>query len=146
EHGFRNAIAGAHEAITATTPEVAAVLDADRIPGLLTSQELSNPKHIINRILPQMLCRGAMLELEDGIKILAIELRGVIPDDESIIVATNRGEPVVISGHTKAAQAYRNIVRRIEGEEVPFLQLEDDGWVNRLRNFVGFGRKKVRGA
>ncbi|MFO7311198.1 MAG: septum site-determining protein MinD [Bacillota bacterium] len=146
EHGFRNAIAGAHEAIIVTTPEVAAVRDADRITGLLEAHELSNPKLIINRIRPQMVRRGDMLDIEDVIEILAIELLGVIPDDESIIVATNRGEPVVLSGHTKAAQAYRNIVRRIEGEEVPFLQLEDDGWVNRLRNFVGFGRKKVRGA
>ncbi|OUN00537.1 MAG: septum site-determining protein MinD [Firmicutes bacterium ZCTH02-B6] len=146
EHGFRNAIAGAHEAIIVTTPEVAAVRDADRITGLLEANELSNPKLIINRIRPQMVRRGDMLDIDDVIEILAIELLGVVPDDESIIVATNRGEPVVLGGHTKAAQAYRNIVRRIEGEEVPFMQIEEDGWMSRLRNLVGLGRKKVRGA
>ncbi|MBO8141853.1 MAG: septum site-determining protein MinD [Firmicutes bacterium] len=146
EHGFRNAIAGAHEAIIVTTPEVAAVRDADRIIGLLEANDLPNPRLVINRLRPQMVRRGDMMDIDDVIEILAIDLLGVVPDDEAIIVATNRGEPIVISGRTKSAQAYRNIVRRIEGEDVPFMQLEEDGWVDRLRNLVGIGRKKTRGA
>jgi len=140
EHGFRNAIAGAQEAIIVTTPEVAAVRDADRITGLLEAHEISNPRLIINRLRPQMVRRGDMMDIEDVIEILAIELLGVVPDDESIIVATNRGEPLVMSGTSKAAQAYRNIVKRLEGEEVPFMSLEQDGFMSRLRKLMGIGR------
>lgn len=140
EHGFRNAIAGADEALVVTSPEVAAVRDADRIIGMLEAHDLSSPRLIVNRVRPDMVRRGDMMDIEDVIEILAIELLGVVPDDESIIVATNRGEPLVLSGNSRAAQAYRNIVRRLEGEDVPFMSLEQDGFMSRLRKLMGIGR------
>lgn len=147
EHGFRNAIAGADEAIVVTTPEVAAVRDADRIIGMLEANELYEPRLIINRIRPDMVRRGDMMDIDDMIEILAIELLGVIPDDPDIIVATNRGEPIVANGRTRSGQAFQNIVRRIEGEQVPFLTLEEDGWMERLRRIVGLaGRQSKRKA
>ncbi|REJ34357.1 MAG: septum site-determining protein MinD [Bacillota bacterium] len=142
EHGFRNAIAGADEAIIVCTPEVAAVRDADRIIGLLEANDLSNPKLIVNRIRPRMVRKGDMMDIDDIIEILAVELLGVVPDDEDIIVATNKGEPIVLNGRGRPAQAYRNIVRRIEGEEVPFLSLEEAGFMDRVRSFIGIGRNK----
>lgn len=142
EHGFRNAIAGADEAIIVCTPEVAAVRDADRIIGLLEANEIKHPKLIINRIRPRMVRKGDMMDIDDIIEILAIELLGVVPDDEDIIVATNKGEPIVLNQRTRPAQAYRNIVRRIEGEQVPFMQLEEGGFMDRVRNFIGIGRNR----
>ncbi|MFS8524167.1 MAG: septum site-determining protein MinD [Limnochordales bacterium] len=142
EHGFRNAIAGADEAIIVCTPEVAAVRDADRIIGLLEANDLSKPKLIVNRIRPRMVRKGDMMDIDDIIEILAVELLGVVPDDEDIIVATNKGEPIVLNGRGRPAQAYRNIVRRIEGEEVPFLSLEEAGFMDRVRSFIGIGRNK----
>lgn len=144
EHGFRNAIAGANEALVVTSPEVAAVRDADRIIGMLEAHGLTSPRLIINRVRPDMVRRGDMMSIDDIIEILAIELIGVVPDDEDIIVATNRGEPVVLNGRSRSAQAYRNIARRLQGEDVPFLPLEDEGWFDRLRNLVGI-RRKVSG-
>ncbi len=98
EHGFRNAIAGADEAIIVTTPEVSAVRDADRIIGMLEAHELYNPKLILNRLRHDMVKRGDMMDIQDVIEILAIKLLGVVPDDQAVIVATNRGEPVVFDG------------------------------------------------
>ncbi len=143
EHGFRNAIAGAGEAIIVCTPEVAAVRDADRIIGLLEANELAKPKLVINRIRPRMVRKGDMMDIEDIIEILAVELIGVVPDDEEIIVATNKGEPIVLNSRSRSAQAYRNIVKRIEGEDVPFLALEDAGFMERVRSFIGIGRNKA---
>ena len=143
EHGFRNAIAGADEAIIVCTPEVAAVRDADRIIGLLEANDLSKPKLIVNRIRPRMVRKGDMMDIEDIIEILAVELIGVVPDDEEIIVATNKGEPIVLNSRSRSAQAYRNIVKRIEGEDVPFLALEDAGFMERVRSFIGIGRNKA---
>ena len=124
EQGFEYSIAGADRAIIVTTPEISAVRDADRVIGILEAKELHNPKLIINRIRPEMVKRGDMMNIDDIIDILAIELLGIVPDDESIVISTNKGEPAVMDDNSRAGQAYRNISRRIVGEEVEFLNLE----------------------
>lgn len=140
EQGFRNAIAGADKAIVVTTPEVAAVRDADRIIGLLEASELRHPLLIINRIRPRMVKQGNMLDVDDVIEHLAIQLLGIVPEDETIIISTNKGEPAVLNDSSLAGQAYRNISRRIVGEEVPFLNLENhngSSFMERIRRFLG---------
>ncbi len=124
EQGFQNSIAGADMALIVTTPEVSAVRDADRVIGLLEANEIHNPKLIINRIRQDMVSRGDMLDKTDIIDILAVELIGIVPDDEAIVVSTNKGEPVVSSGGTLASKAFDNITRRLMGEEVELLDLE----------------------
>lgn len=138
EQGFRNAIAGADRAVVVTTPEVAAVRDADRIIGLLEAAEFRYPQLVINRLRPRMVKTGDMLNVEDVIEHLAIELIGVVPDDESIITSTNRGEPAVLNLNSKAGEAYRNISHRVVGEEVPFMNLESSsGFFERVRKMLG---------
>ncbi|KKM09012.1 cell division inhibitor MinD [Clostridiales bacterium PH28_bin88] len=138
EQGFKNAIAGAEKAIVVTTPEVAAVRDADRVIGLLEAQELRDPKLIINRIRPVMVKKGDMMDIDDMIDILAIDLLGVVPEDEFIVVSTNRGEPAVLDKNSKAGEAYRNIARRVVGENVPLMDLENnEGLMGKLRKLIG---------
>ncbi len=138
EQGFKNAIAGADRAIVVTTPEVSAVRDADRIIGLLEANELRNPKLLVNRLRVDMVKRGDMMSIDDIIDILAIGLIGVVPDDEKIVVSTNRGEPAITDEKALAGQAYRNVVRRIRGEEVPFMNFnEDQGFVDKLKKLFG---------
>ena len=134
EQGFKNAIAGADRAIVVTTPEVAAVRDADRIIGLLEAAELHNPLLVINRIKMDMVKRGDMMDIEDIIDILAIDLLGVIPDDENIIISTNKGEPIVLDEKSLASQAYRNLVERFLDRNVPLINLDvGNGFMDRLR-------------
>lgn len=138
EQGFKNAIAGAEKAIVVTNPEVSAVRDADRIIGMLEAHNLREPELIINRMRPKMVKAGDMISIEDMLDILAIKLLGVVPDDESIIVSTNRGEPAVTDSNSRAGQAYRNIVRRILGEDVPLMNLEEnEGLMGRLKKLIG---------
>ncbi|MDD2443442.1 MAG: septum site-determining protein MinD [Desulfotomaculaceae bacterium] len=138
EQGFRNAIAGADRAIVVTTPEVSAVRDADRIIGLLEAADLREPKLIINRIRPTMVKHGDMMSIDDIIDILAVDLLGVIPEDEMIVITTNRGETVVQDQNSRSGQAYRNIIRRIQGEEVPVMSLEEEGgFFKRLKRIIG---------
>jgi septum site-determining protein MinD len=140
EQGFRNAIAGADRALIVTTPEVSAVRDADRIIGLLEAAGLSGARLIINRIRPDMVRRGDMMDIDDILEILAIDLIGIIPDDERIIVSTNRGEPVVAADNALSGQAFRNIVRRLLGEEVPFQDIyRQSSWFGRLKKIIGLG-------
>lgn len=142
ERGFKNAIAGADLAVIVTTPEVSAVRDADRIIGLLEAAELYDPKLIVNRLRPDMVRKGDMMNIQDMIDILAIPLIGVVPDDECIIVSTNRGEPVVLDKKSRSGQAYRNICRRLEGVDVPFMDLHEKSVVERLMGFIGVGGKR----
>lgn len=137
EHGFKNAIAAADEAMVVTTPDVSAVRDADRIIGLLEAKEIQNKYLVINRVRPEMVRRGDMMSVEDVKDILGIELMGVIPDDQTIIVSTNRGEPAVSDNSSRAGQAYRNIVARLEGEDVPFMSLDYDlGFFEKLKRLI----------
>lgn len=123
EQGFQNAIAGAQRAIVVTTPEVSAIRDADRIIGLLEVAGFNRMELIINRLRPEMVRRGDMMTSEDVVDILGIPLIGIVPDDESVVVATNQGEPLTGSS-TPAGMAYANIVGRIEGQDIPFLNFE----------------------
>lgn len=139
EQGFKNAIAGADKAYVVTTPEVSAVRDADRIIGLLEANDIRNPKLIVNRLRPDMVRRGDMMTIDDILDILAIDLLGVIPDDENIIISTNRGEPAVADAKSQAGFAYRNITRRILGEEIPFIDLAaQHSLFTRMKKLFGF--------
>ena len=143
EQGFKNAIAGASRALVVCTPEVSAVRDADRIIGLLEASGIKDPELIINRLRIDMVKRGDMMNIEDMIDILAIELLGVVPDDEEIIMSTNRGEPAVANNIAKAGEAYRNIARRIIGEEVPFMNLEtNEGFFTKIGKLFGLTKKR----
>jgi len=139
EQGFKNAIAGADRAIVVTTPEVSAVRDADRIIGLLEASEIRNPLLIVNRVRPDMVKKGDMMSIEDIVDILAIQIIGVVPDDENIIISTNRGEPAVAEAKSIAGQAYRNITKRIMGEEVPLINLaSQDRFFAKVKKLLGF--------
>jgi septum site-determining protein MinD len=125
ERGFRNAIAPADIAVVITNPEVSAVRDADRIIGLIEAEEKGPARLVINRIKPELVRRGDMLNTDDVLELLAVELIGIVPDDESVVMATNRGMPVALDNKSKAGQAFRNIARRMRGEQVPFMELDD---------------------
>jgi len=134
EQGFKNAVIGADNAIVVTVPEVSAVRDADRIIGLLNAYDITNPRLLINRFRPNMVKQGDMMDIEDTLEILGIELVGVVPDDELILRASNLGEPVVNNPQSMAGQAFRNIVERLMGNEVPIMNLEGHtGFFTRLR-------------
>ncbi len=126
ERGFRNAIAAADQVLIVTNPEVSAVRDADRIVGLLEAEEKGPGQLILNRVRIDMVKRGDMLSTDDVLDILAIPLLGVVPEDENIIVSSNRGAPAAMDEKSRAGQAFRNIARRLKGDEVPFMPLEDN--------------------
>ena len=126
EQGFRNAVAGADEAIVITTPDVSPVRDADRVIGLLQNS-MGDPQLIINRMATEMVQRGDMLGQQDVLDILAVHLLGIVPEDDEVVVAGNRGAPVVLNDKSHSGQAYGRIVRRILGEDVPIPELNGHG-------------------
>lgn len=139
EGGFQNAVAGAQEAIIITTPEMSAVRDADRIIGLLEARkdEISQYRLVINRIRPPMVKSNDMMSVDDVLEILSVNLLGVVPEDEEIIISTNKGEPLSGTENIRSGQAYRNIAKRLLGQDVPLMDLEalNTTWVAKLVKF-----------
>ncbi len=139
ETGFQNAIAGADEAVIVTTPEMSAVRDADRIIGLLEARkdQIEQYRLVLNRYRPAMVQANDMMSIDDVLEILSVKLLGVVPEDEDIIISTNKGEPVSGTDNTRSGLAFRNIARRLRGEDVPLMDLEvkNASWINRLVNF-----------
>lgn len=127
ERGFRNAIAPANKVLVVTNPEISAVRDADRIIGLIEAEEKGPGYLVINRIKPELVKKGDMLTVEDILDLLAIDLIGVIPEDDKIVTSTNRGIPITLDGKSPAGQAFHNIARRLTGELVPFKEIITQG-------------------
>ena len=127
ESGFQTAASGAEGALVVVNPEVSSVRDADRIIGLLEAREVREVRLIINRLRPEMVKRGDMLEVDDVLEILGVKLIGIVPEDERILISTNLGAPAALDDANRAGAEFRNIARRLLGEEVAYLALETQG-------------------
>ena len=138
EQGFKNAIGAAREAIIVTTPEVSAIRDADRVIGLLEASELHRPRLIINRINPDMVKRGDMMDKEDVMALLAVDVLGLVPADERTITAANRGIPVVHDKKAPSGAEFLRIAARVDGDDVPLVDVESkSGFFSRFKGLVG---------
>jgi septum site-determining protein MinD len=138
ERGFKNAIAAADRVLVVTNPEISAVRDADRVIGILEAEEKGPGALIINRLNPALVKNKDMLSADDVLDLLAVELIGIVPEDENVIISSNRGAPVAHDPKSRAGQAFRNIAKRLRGETVPFLDLNHTGgfW-ERLQRLAG---------
>lgn len=141
EQGFENAVVGADRALVVVNPEITSVRDADRVIGKLDAKGLDDHSLIVNRLNYDMTQKGDMLDVSDIIETLSIKLIGVVPADTEVTVSTNKGEPIVLEEGAYAGTAFRNIARRITGEEVPFMDLSatNGGLFGSIKKF--FSRK-----
>ena len=126
EQGYKNAVAGADKAIVVATPEISSVRDADRIIGLLEQEDMEAPKLVINRIRKHLMNSGDTMDINEVTTHLSIDLLGIIIDSEDVISSSNKGEPIVMNPNNKASLGYRNIARRLLGESVPLMSLEEN--------------------
>ena len=126
ERGAQMALYFADEAVIVTNPEVSSVRDSDRIIGILNSktrraergEEAVKQHLLLTRYDPARVAKGEMLKVEDVLEILAIPLLGVIPQDDTVLQASNVGMPVVLDERSKAGQAYTDAVKRLAGEQL----------------------------
>lgn len=143
EQGFKNAVAGADQAIVVTTPEVSSVRDADRIIGLLEQEDhVHTRRMVVNRIRNRMVESGEAMDVDEIVTILAIDLLGIVPDDDQVIKSSNNGDPIVMDSKLKPSIAYRNIARRINGESIALMSLEEenDGMLGKMKKMFGMKR------
>ena len=144
EQGFRNAIAAAREALVVTTPEVSAIRDADRVIGLLNASDIHQARLIINRIKPEMVRQGDMLDSSDVLDMLAVAAIGLVPADDRVITATNNGTPVVHDGQSPSGREFARIAARLDGEAIPLIEpIEETGpsIMDKVRQLMGINRR-----
>ena len=142
ETGALMALYFADEAIITTNPEVSSVRDSDRILGILASksrraengEEPIKEHLLLTRYNPGRVSRGDMLSMEDVLEILRIKLVGVIPEGQSVLRASNQGEPIILDISAGAGKPYADTVERLLGEERPFRFIEEEkkGFLKRL--------------
>ncbi len=136
EQGFQTSVAPADRIIVVTNPEISSVRDADRVIGLAESGERVRPVSLlINRIDAARVAKKDMLSVEDIVDVLGGKVIGIVPEDMEILTGSNRGTPVVLTGKGPAAAAFRDVARRITGENVPLEMPKTGGFLQRL-----FGR------
>jgi septum site-determining protein MinD len=125
-----------------TNPDVSAVRDADRIVGLLEAEGKGPGRLIINRFKPELVRRGDMLGTADVLEILAIDLIGEVPEDEAVLVSSNRGTPAALIKKSRAGKAFHDVARRLLGDDVPFASTDDhDGLIDRFARRVRRGER-----
>ena len=123
--GFINAITPANEAIVVTTPEITAIRDADRVTGLLEANNIFNVKLLLNRVRLEIIQRNDIISVDDVQEMLGIPLLGAVPEDSNVIVATNRGEPLVLRKKiTLSGIAFENAARRLIGRQDYIIDLD----------------------
>lgn len=116
--GFELATCAADKVVVVTTPQVSSVHDADCVIRILRRRKDLSLFLLINSFRKQMAKDGNMLRVEDICELLHTDLLGVVLEDDSIVVSQNHGESIL--GHHSCSEAcYRNICRRIMGEDVP---------------------------
>jgi len=142
EHGALMALTFADEAIIVTNPEVSSVRDSDRILGIIQAksrraQSGAEPvkEHLlITRYSPKRVENDEMLSYQDVQEILRIPLIGIIPESESVLHASNQGNPAIHFKGTDVAEAYEDVVSRFLGEDLPlrFTSYEKPGFLQRI--------------
>ena len=141
EQGFENSVVGADRALIVVNPEITSVRDADRVIGKLDAKGLDDHAVIVNRLNYEMTQKGDMFDVNDIIETLSVKLIEVVQQDTNVTVCTNKGEPIVLDENAYAGKAFRNIAKRITGEEVPFMDLNinHSGFLSSIKKL--FGRK-----
>ena len=117
EEGFQVAIAAADQALVVVNPEVSSVRDADRVVGLLDAAGIKETQLIINRVRPDMVARHDMIGATDVEELLGVPALAVLPDDPTVIISTNRGEPLVLDRAAKQRRTFESMAAALGGQE-----------------------------
>jgi septum site-determining protein MinD len=118
DQGFDLSLCNTDRAVVVTTPQIAAIHDADRVLQLIAQEKIKEVHLIINNYRHRMVKDGDMLAVQDISELLGTDLLGIIPEDEQIIIAQNHGMPVV-GQHSPSEKYFLQIAERITGESIP---------------------------
>lgn len=133
--GFEMAAKLSDMSLLVVNPEPFSLRDADRVASLLEEHGVSDLRLIVNRIRPEMVTKGVMLNIDALIEALGIRLAGVLYEDSAIIEHAICGTPIVLDERSVTGAEFKNIARRICGENVPIEK------IRKRKLFKGWRRK-----
>ncbi len=137
EHGFQSAVAPSDRVLIVTTADVSALRDADKVIYLLERDWKHQPGLVVNRYNAQLSREGELRDIDDILDILSIDLLGVVPEHKSIVLATDRGQPVALNRRNYVSQAYHNMAQRVMGNNVPLMDFREPGFFNAVARLFG---------
>lgn len=113
----------ATQGIVVTMPDPASIRGAERVARRMEEECIMRIRLVVNRVRPRLVRYGVAANIDDAIDTSGLQLLGLIPEDEDVIACAGSGKSVVRYKKSGAAQAYRNIARRLEGERLPLMRL-----------------------
>ncbi|WP_343189779.1 septum site-determining protein MinD [Buchnera aphidicola] len=127
ENGAIISIYFADDAIIVANPEISSVRDSDRMLGIIssTSKRSENGEDpisehlILTRYDQERVNSGQMLSVDDVLEILKIPIIGIIPEDSSILHASNKGTPIILDKNSISGKSYEDTVKRFLGKNIP---------------------------
>lgn len=122
EFGFQLALSAASRAVVVTTTDASSLRDAQRTVMELDRFPQGRVHLVVNRCRKKLM-RSLHQTIDDAIDTAGLPLLGVIPEDETIPLYAGRGIALLLSDNRYAAQAYRNIARRLEGLRAPLMHI-----------------------
>lgn len=130
--GFTYSLKGADSVIIVAVPENTSLRDADRVISEIdTDKEI---RLVLNRIRPDLIDKGIMMNVDDCVDMLSVPLLGIIAEDENMILSSLKGQLSISDITTKSGMAFSNITRRILGESVGIMDFRDkQGFLVRLK-------------
>lgn len=138
--GFMFAARYADEAIIVSLAETSSLRDADRVVDVLEELGVETVRLVLNRIRPELIERKIMMNVDDCVDVLSIPILGIIPEDEAVTRSMISGSPLMDITEGGAGMAFGNIAGRLEGKQIPMMDLDTGGkkgFLNRLKEIFG---------
>lgn len=136
--GFLYGAMGAESAIIVTVPEITALRDGDRAISVLEDMKITDIKVLINRVRPDMIEKGIMMNVDDCVDILGVPVLGIVPEDEELVIGASSGKLAVSNANSVAGRAFINASARIMGEQIPIMEFDErKGFVARIKELFG---------
>lgn len=135
ENGFVSSYLIADIVILTITPDNFSVIDAQNAISLIEKNSKKDIYFILNKYDDELVKNGYMFDVEQIKKQLGIPLLGIVNYDEYIIKSTDLGVPICFYSKTKGGEEFRNIVKRLLGEDIPLPKVS---LFTKLKDLLGF--------
>ena len=120
--GFLLATAAADRCVVVTTSDASSLRDAQHT--VMELNRFSQLHLVVNRVRKKLL-RNMHATIDDAMDKAGLPLLGVVPEDDALPLALNRGTPLLLAdGYSPAAMAYRNIATRLQGGKAPLMRIK----------------------
>ncbi|MBQ7129061.1 MAG: septum site-determining protein MinD [Clostridia bacterium] len=119
--GFKNAIAGADNALVVVNPDAVSVRDGAYVAKLLRESRIKNIRLVINKLDKKLVKKSIFYNIDEIIDATTLQLIAVIPNDIELIKSFNNcGNSLYKS---PATLAFERFAKRLNGQNIPLTDI-----------------------